>query len=158
MLGWIGYIQAMWGIQHLTLPIWRWNVRTSKLGSQNFMLYVVKFHKKIKYQKVQFCFFFWKDTFSSSSLFYTLCLFWLFDCLNLCRKVVSKKTDEIWPDEFQFFFSLLNDTFMFFCCIRLVQQLSTSPLTARLSHFLCARVTGNFFSTSYLFSTAKRCS
>ena len=47
----------------------------------------------------------------------------------------------LWKDKV--FFSQLTIWFLF-CCIRL-QQLSMSPLTALLSHFLCARVTSNFF-------------
>ena len=96
-------------------------------------------------------------------------LHWLFSCLILCNKIIYMTTmvyiysigdqkqnfvccDQSCEAEILPISLILGENLLFFCCIRL-QQLSLSPLTARLSHFLCPGVvTGNFFPSVLSFS------
>ena len=67
----------------------------------------------------------------------------LFSAVCKVKRRSKVKLHILWLWKDKDFFSQLTIWFLF-CCIRL-QQLSMSPLTALLSHFLCARVTSNFF-------------
>ena len=100
---------------------------------RDFQLYYIQIRIMIKCHllqtkgKVQ-------DMFSINTLFSAVCK---------VKRRSKVKLHILWLWKDKDFFSQLTIWFLF-CCIRL-QQLSMSPLTALLSHFLCARVTSNFF-------------